>query len=332
MSDKERKAVTLADDAFHFPAFKTNPHSFWYTEWWYFNLLDPETNMAAEVTFAVFNPGNKFPLGVASLNSIVVVPGESPVVKMDYYGLGNFSASTQRADVEIAGHRITVVDERTYQIQAESKDGQLGFDLTFHQADSPQYLVDDMPGHDWELTSWLLYMPSARVDGTVRVGKREFPVQNATGYHDHDWGVWEVWKRSWSWADVAVPDQEFGFVLAEKGAFSRSIAYVRYGDIRLSLPDDKCNFRQSRWKRWGFFWKYPARLDFEGESADGRYRLVMSWKVNDTATLWQYPLIVFEQTAAFTGSLYERDEESGVWKRLVDIDQQGLCEATSRWL
>lgn len=332
MSDQDPKAVTLADDAFHFAEYKTNPHSFWYTEWWYFNLLDPVTDMAAEVTFAVFNPGNKFPMGVASLNSIAVVPGQNPVVKMDYYGLGDFSASDTQADVAIAGHRITVIDAETYHIQAESKDKELEFDLTFHQADSPQYLVDDMPGHDWERTSWLVYMPTARVDGTVRVGTQTFTVQSATGYHDHDWGVWEVWKRSWSWADVAMPDQEFGFVLAEKGAFSRSIAYVRFGDIRLSLPEDKCTFTPSRWKQWAGFWKYPTRLDFKGESADGRYRLVLTWNVADTATLWHYPLIVFEQTAAFKGTFYEKDAETGEWNHLIDIDRQGLCEATSRWI
>jgi len=331
MSETPRKPATLADDAFHFAQYAKNPHAFWYTEWWYFNLFDPATDLAAEVTFAVFNPGNKFPMGVASLNSIVVPPGDSPAVKMDYYGLSNFSASAEQADVRIGAHQVTVIDEDTYHIKAESKDGSLAFDLTYHQADAPQFLVDDEQGDGWDLTSWLVYMPTARVDGTVRLGTKEYTVQNATGYHDHDWGMWEVWKRSWSWADVAIPDQDFGFVLAEKGAFNRSIAYVRYKDVRLSMPNENQTFKQSDWKSWAWFWKYPTKLDFSGESEDGRYRLELSWNVTDTAVLWHYPLIVFEQIAEFKGAFYEKDDATGEWTPLIEIDRKGLCEATSKW-
>jgi hypothetical protein len=332
--DAARATALERDDGFHFEEYANQPHAFWYTEWWYFNFIDPDSGMGGEVTFAVFNPGNELGLGSASLNAIFVEPGQDPVVKMDYHSMGTFSAERKRANVTLAGNRVTVVDASTYHIQAKSEDGRFEADLTYHQADAPQFLVDRQPGQGWELTSWLVYMPRAEVDGKVRVNGREHRLQGAVGYHDHDWGRWEVWKRDWSWADVADARSDFGFVLAEKGAFTTSIAYVRHGDLRLQLPDTRCTFVESSWKHWGLLWAYPRKLAFNGTDADDLYRLELEWVVEDTGVLWHYPLVVFEQTARFKGTLYERtDRQPGApWTVRTTVDTRGLCEATARWV
>jgi hypothetical protein len=178
-----------------------------------------------------------------------------------------------------------------------------------------------------------VYMPRAIVDGRLRVNGQEHAVRTAVGYHDHDWGRWEVWKRDWSWADVSDAATDFGFVLAEKGAFTKSIAYVRHGDLRLDMPDERCTFAESRPVRWSL-WSYPRHLAFTGTDATDRYRLELQWEVEETAVLWHYPLVVFEQTARFKGALYERagGRPDGPWTERTVIDTRGLCEATARWL
>jgi hypothetical protein len=332
-TDSPRRAALERDDGFHFEEYAHQPHAFWYTEWWYFNVIDPQSGIAGEVTFAVFNPGNELGMGTASLNAVFVEPGRPAVTKMDYHRISAFHGERDRADVTLAGNSITVVDADTYRIRARSDDGRFEADLTYRQADAPQFLVDRQPGVGWELTSWLVYMPRAVVDGTLRVNGVEHRMTAAVGYHDHDWGRWEVWKRDWSWADVADAATDFGFVLAEKGAFTSSIAYVRHGDLRLQLPDDRCTFRQSAWERWSLLWAYPRRLSFNGTDASDMYRLELTWTVEGTAVLWHYPLIVFEQTAKFDGALYERagGRPDGPWQVRTKIDTRGLCEATSRW-
>ena len=332
--DHSRTIALERDDGFHFAEYAQQPDAFWYTEWWYFNFIDPETGMAGEVTFAVFNPGNELGLGTASLNAIFVEPGHDPVVKMDYHRIGVFRAERERANITLASNRVTVVDPDTYHIVAKTADGRFEADLTYRQADAPQFLVDRQPGVGWELSSWLVYMPRAVVDGTVRVNGREHRLQRIVGYHDHDWGRWEVWKRDWSWANVGDAKGDFGFVLAEKGAFTNSIAYVRHGDLRLQLPDTRCTFEQSSLKPWALLWAYPRKLTFKGTDADDLYRLELEWVVEDTGVLWQYPLVVFEQTARFKGTLYERagGRPDAPWAVRTAIDTRGLCEATARWV
>ena len=51
LSSPTAGAITLADDAYHLAQYLGASHLFWYTEWWYFNWVDPKTGKSGMVTF-----------------------------------------------------------------------------------------------------------------------------------------------------------------------------------------------------------------------------------------------------------------------------------------
>ena len=58
-------------------------------------------------------------------------------------------------------------------------------------------------------------------------------------------------------------------------------------------------------------------------------KLEVTWDVLETAPLWKYPLLVFEQTAHFTGTYYARRGKG--WQKIASIDENGFCEYTGTW-
>lgn len=77
-------------------------------------------------------------------------------------------------------------------------------------------------------------------------------------------------------------------------------------------------------------WKYPKTVTFAALDSTGQYKTEMTWKVAQTANLWRYPLIVFEQSAQFRGRLLKKAGDG--WVGVVDFDVPGFCEYTSKWI
>ena len=322
-------ALTVADDAFHFRDYAGHPEIFWYVEWWYFNFTDKTTGHSGILTFAIFNPGDVGFLAVASLNAIVFDPNGNAVAAMDYFPGSDLSPAYDKANVTLANNQLTVIDASTYAIAARSNDGRIEFDLTYRAADAPQLLADRVRGYDpWEISTWLVWMPSATVNGSVVVDGKRFELNDAAGYHDHDWGIWALPLRTWSWAAFAAPDKEMALDIGFHAAFQQSTAYFRYRNERLFFP--KFDSHQDGWQTWKTFWTYPTRMTFSAVDSTGQYKIELAWQVVASSALWKYPLIVFEQTAHYTGTFFRN--EGGNWTIVTKIDERGFCEYTDTWI
>jgi hypothetical protein len=320
---------TLQDDAFHFPLYAGSPHAFWYTEWWYFNFMDEASGISGLMTIACFDPANHAHLGEGML-TLALFDGPfgklSPVI--EYYPIAELQADASRPQVTLAGRStITAIDDTTFTVKSAAKDGSLSIDLTYKSADDPVFLARNISGEGWDISSWLSFMPCARVTGTISCQGRQVALQGARGYHDHDWGMWHEFAQTWSWAAFGSPDKEVGFDFGLHAAFQTSIAYLRVGTTREMIKDGSFTFTQSDWKRWAMFWKYPRRMSYEGTTESGRYKVTLHWVVRDTVALWKQALIVFEQSAYFTGEV--RSVVDG--KLVASIDEPGFCEYTGRW-
>ncbi|WP_157019044.1 DUF2804 family protein [Mesorhizobium xinjiangense] len=328
------EAITARDDGFHFQDFQHHSHKLFYVEWWYYNFQDPVSGLSGMVTFAVSNPGNELDLGTASLNMAVFQPGKEVVTDIEFFHITHFAAAPECADVTIASNTVKVVDPDTYRVRARTGDGAVSMDLTFHRKGPSQLLANNVPGYsDWEVSSWLVYMPGAQVEGSVVVDGQTYGLSDAKGYHDHDWGMWMLPERIWSWAQFSTPDHTVAFDVGFHAAFQKSTAYLRWGDKALYFPQDRFKATQSDWQSWWHFWDYPTRVSFEGVDAGGEYILRLEWQVAETSTLWKYPLIVFEQACNFTGQLLARESETGkAGAVLAEISTPGFCEYTDRWI
>ncbi|SFN17703.1 FAD-dependent oxidoreductase [Variovorax sp. OV329] len=325
-------AVTPADDGFHIAQYKDASHLFWYTEWWYFNWVDRKSGRSGMVTFSCFNPTDIDLAGVVNLNAAVFDPKSTDAtVVMDYHGISQFWASPEKADVTLAGNTLRAIDADTYEIKATSDDGSVSMALVYKQADAPEILANNVHASTpWEVSSWLAYMPSARVNGWVVVDGQRIDLVDATGYHDHDWGMWFLPGNDWAWAAFSDPARQISFDVGLHAAFQKSVAYFRHGDLRLSFPQESFTSSFSDWEHWRVFWKYPKTVSFSAIDSTGQYKTEMTWRVTGTATLWKYPLIVFEQAAQFNGSLLQKSGDG--WEKVVDFDLAGFCEYTSKWV
>lgn len=324
--------LPASEDGYHLAEYEQASHLFWYTEWWYFNFYDKKNDRGGMVTFAIFNGADIDLLGVASLNAAVFDKnGTGTTLEMDYHSVSEFWASSEKADVDLAGSTIRVLPDGRYEVRATTADGAVSMGLTFTPADEPQLLADGVHAEKpWEFSSWLAWMPSATVSGWVSVHGQRFDLTEATGYHDHDWGIWYVPGNTWAWAAFSIPERQISFDVGLHAAFQKSTAYLRVGDLRLSFPQDRFQYTFGDWAHWKLLWKYPKTVNFTAVDSTGRYQISLIWEVQENATLWKYPLLVFEQTAQFKGSLTELVD--GIWKPIATFDTTGFSEYTSEWI
>jgi hypothetical protein len=70
-------------------------------------------------------------------------------------------------------------------------------------------------------------------------------------------------------------------------------------------------------------------MTFSATDGGGNYQIDLAWKVTQTAALWKYPVIVFEQAAHYVGRLQQRI--GGNWQTIAKFDEPGFCEYTSLW-
>ena len=324
--------ITVKDDAFHYKDYANSPGAFWYTEWWYFNFHDPVTGFDGICTLAVFNPGDIDDVGAASVTLGVFAPGEKMAdAAIEYFKISDWAAGYDKCDVRLGKTHFEALDDKTYRVVAATSDGASRLDLTYTQADAPQFLAQDVHGKDqpWEVSSWLVYMPSARVSGTVLYQGRTINLQDAVGYHDHDWGMWHEYAKTWSWAYMSSPDKRVSFDLGFHAAFQMSDAYFRFKGLRLIIPESNFKITQDAWVPWEGFWSYPTSMTFTATDGTGEFMIDLAWTVTQTAPLWKYPVIVFEQTAHYTGRLQQN--VGGNWQTVAQFDEPGFCEYTSLW-
>lgn len=324
--------VELADDGYHFDRYRSRRNAAWYTEWWYFAVTDPASDWAAIAALSVANPGNVLGAGAAELVLAVYPPsGRAAEVAMDPYPLSEFSASPKQVNVQIGPS--SVIDPGSglpYQLHVRSRDASLELDLEISPADEPRSLASDVRGYlSWEVASWLATMPSARATGSIRAGRRTVDVTGAPAYHDHNWGMWLLPSRTWSWAHFSSPEREVAFDFALHAAFWFSTAYFRFRDLRLTFPGHLFDYRPAGYRRHLGLWRYPTTASLTALDSEGTHRLILEWQGEQLAALTRSPVLLFEQTARFEGRL-EKREGSG-WEEVARFQERGFYEHTSTW-
>lgn len=332
-----RGPVTPADDGYHFPSSPSGGAQAWYLEWWYFNFVDPGTGLAGILMFEVFNPKNRFGLGRAGISVVLFPPGREPLVLQDLYPLAEFQASPHQADLRVGpGNRVSSPDAETNHLTMATKNGKVQLELTFARTAPGAYMSSEMSGpFRWETASWLCYSPQARVDGVITLEGKRFSLEGARGYHDHNWGKWLLFARTFIWAAFADPDRglHFNYGLS-RGFHPGNRAILRYDGMELEFPPDRIEPpRPSEFRGYkGLFrvWNYPTQVAVAMVDSTSRYRLEMTWRVLATAHLPKAPLVVFEHRAHLQGKLSRSVNEQ--WESVAEFEGDGFCEWTDTWI
>lgn len=329
--------VTSADDGYHFPSFPNAQAEEWYLEWWYFNFIDPATDLAGILMFEVLNPHNRFGLGRSGVSLILFRPEKSAVVIQDLYPITDFHASTDKAELRVGqANRLSSPDAETNDLTMRTQDGKVQLQLTFVRTAPGAFMSSAMTGpYQWENASWLCYSPQATVNGTITIEGKNLTLEDARGYHDHNWGKWLLPARTFVWAAFADPERgmHFNYGLS-RGFHPGNRAILRVEGLDLIFPPDRIEPPQaSDFQKFdGLFgiWDYPTHVSVAMIDSTGQYHLRMTWQILATAHLPKAPVVVFEHRARLQGRLSKLVD--GNWEFFSHIEGDGFCEWTDTWI
>lgn len=333
--------VSEADDAYHLDQFADRSHESEYMEWWYFNFIDVESGLAGFVQYGIYDPEDRLGLRLPILYSTNYYLGSKsqPFISQQIEGDVPFSASSEVANVTLdITNTITVLDADTYHLVGSSPDGFSAWNLTYKRQNSLSVFMDDdlsMPGRfdKWTVLSWIVYMPRAIIEGDWYVNGHTYQIKAATGYHDHNFGLWPSWDMLWAW--IQYNDNEVTLVgSATAGGETEAggiFVYLQSTQEKLFFNLTGVNINRSNWTHKFFIrdWTYPAVTAISNvPSTDGKYLLNLSWEVQTIAFLWKLPVIVFEQVSLYSGSIVLSDDSSPPF----DIGGYGFSEWTDKYI
>jgi hypothetical protein len=302
--------IPEAADGYHFLDWLGTGHLADYTEWWYFNVYDSSNNVQAIFSYLINNPsgqsGGVFPVGISEM-AVVAYTSAGIVSEEDAYAAHAFSAAYGKANAQVGSNSVTVLNSDTYQIAGATRDGRIAWDLTYQRA-APSWLAGqrfNVASESWELMSWLLYMPSASVSGTLAVDGVSYSI-SAPGYHDHNWGEWDLTGVPWNWAQYSQPGLTF-----DLGDFPNKPG----GVASIEVDGQRYVFQSGQYTLTHTIWAYdpvhnlyyPTQSVFQANNGTAALALTMSVLSTDPLSAPLPPsvpnAIIYEQTTNYSGSV-----------------------------
>jgi hypothetical protein len=337
LADDDATPVTRQDDAYHFATFADGRHDGNFAEWWYFNLVEPEQGVQAIFAYSVVDPTNSTGRGLSSVLAVAYV-ARGPYQEGTYLPPDSFAASAEQADVTVgeglpSGGRIEVIDDGRYRIVGTVAGAHsITWNLVYTRQSDSWFAADrrHVGRFPWEQMSWLVYMPSASVSGTMTVDDRVYRLRGARGYHDHNWGEWIPGIVTWNWAQYSGPR-----IRIEVGDFPK----VTEGSVGIDFEGRQTVFAKPQYRLTHTAWKFDAmnKQWFPTTSwlwaANESMILGVRFEAQETVPIvppLDLPLrpLVYEQTAHITGTLWEKTPR-GEWRRLTSFTGTGFKEYTS---
>lgn len=303
--------VTEANDGYHLRDWLGTEHLASYTEWWYFNVYDSSNNVQAIFSYFVNNPNNQpgglFILGISEM-AVVAYTNQGIVSESDLNFAYAFSAEDGKANVQIGNNSVTVIDPNRYQITGASRDGRILWELTYQRTAESWFAAKNfnVASEPWQLMNWLLYMPAASVSGTLTVDGTAYRVK-ASGYHDHNWGEWDLTRIPWNWAQYSQPGLTF-----DLGDFPNKPG----GVASIEVNGKRQLFQSSQYFLWHIGWAfdwthfvfYPTQSIFLANNGTAQVLLTMtaqrSAPLSAPLPPWVPNAIIYEQTATYNGLVW----------------------------
>lgn len=247
------------------------------TEWWFVSAIDPEQRFAVAAALGAEFPSNPpatvvfLYLPDGSVHTVAAprrLEGEPSIGRADVR-LGPDRLWSPRAGVT----RVRIDMPRGIALHGGSP-GSLSLDLTLRAA-VPGFTAGPLALPEGQNLSWTVAAPAATVSGVVRVGARTIRLRDALGYHDHNYGAFDLADDAhggWDWSAIHLPRGRslVGGIVRPADPFPRDGVLVlsdaggRLGSARA----EDVTIRRSRWSRVGPH-AYPRRLMVEARLTDG---------------------------------------------------------------
>jgi hypothetical protein len=315
-------------DAYHLLYWLFSGHLQDYTEWWYFNVYDSSQKVQAIFSYLNNNPfnfgGGILPIGISEMAAVAYTP-DGIVTEADPFLTFSFSAAYDKANVNIGNQdTITVIAPDIYRIAGATRDERIVWDLLY-QRSAPSWDAAEnfnVAADPWQLMSWLIYMPRANVSGDLKVDGKTYHV-NAAGYHDHNWGEWDLNGVTWNWAQYSQPNLTF-----DLGDFPDKPG----GIASLYVNGQRYVFQKSQYTLLHTQWAYdstnnlfyPTQSLFHGLSGGAQVDITMSVLKSDPLSAPVPPprAVIYEQTVTYSG-------QGWIGGRRLEFSGNGFKEYTA---
>lgn len=197
-----------------------DPHISDYKEWWHFNLIDDRSGLDMIVNLSLSGNIRSADEGQANLILLTQEPHLGWRGGLNIFDGLAAEVSPQDVSIALGSSRIDYQDNR-YRLQLLHETDAISADLELFPVTEPLMVWKDTPigsGHiNWVIVPYLI----AR--GTVSVEGRDYAVDDARAYHDHNWGRWR-WGDNFGW------DWGFCAAAADLGGMPLSLVYDRTVD------------------------------------------------------------------------------------------------------
>jgi hypothetical protein len=299
------------DDAYHYMSNGVDDQL--YNEWWYFDVADSDNDSQLQIIFLLSDPEN-----ITSARKIQVhvlarregLPDATGSHQSRGYG---GDRNSPMFDIDKSG--FAMEEEPNLRIWGEVADQATGepirWDLLYQPAARPWFAIP-VQAHIGHLKGgwlkWLVYMPSADVTGTLKVGNSTERVQG-TGYHEHAWGRFALSDPQITRASVSVPEEGFSLALAGIQG-DQSVAFLGIEkdgkSIGFSGKQIKLNYSNYSFDNVTAS-VFPSSYNIQADNGD--YRLDLAVGVQKSAALtlgYHEPVpsaLIFLQVAFLQGRL-----------------------------
>lgn len=255
------------------------------TEWWFVSAVDPGDGLAVAAAL-----GAEFP-GTPPATVVFLYLPDGSVHTVGAIRALDGAPATDRADVRLGPDRLWSPAPGVIRVRIDMPDGfalhgeppgPVSLDLTL-RATSPGFTAGPLTLPDGQDLSWTVAAPRAEVSGVVRVDGRTYRLDGAPGYHDHNYGAFDLADDAhggWDWSQVHLPAGRSlvtGIVRPSDPSLRDGVAVLsgprgRLGEARA----DQVTVTRARWARVGPHW-YPRDLTLEARLSEGwstrvRYR------------------------------------------------------------
>ncbi len=162
---------------------------------------------------------------------------------------GNIVLDSLDADIDMNKGKIIEDNPHHYRVSGMLKD--ISWNVVYTQA-APMIepFTNINPGiMRWERINWLVKMPRARVDGTIRIAGEKFNIEG-TGYSDTNWGEIAPLVSLYEWGQYSENGFSFVFGYIHKlVGFSLGYCYIILDGHVVELKNPKFSIRHTAWTR-----------------------------------------------------------------------------------
>lgn len=183
-----------------------------YKEWLHVNVFDHDSGAVGLVNVSLHGaPGDTASRAVGA--ALVELPGVGWAGNLDVRALDDARISIEAISLD----RVAVgIDSRSGLVMASAQLPDDGLRVALTAAVRGPALIVDGPipvGQGW--IGWSAW-PRLTIGGEYRVGETVLPLENGSGYADHNWGRWH-WGQDmgWEWGSFLCPGDGPAIVMSQ---------------------------------------------------------------------------------------------------------------------